>query len=82
MNLHTKNQAIQIFLHQLDQSKYNGKLVTRFRELVSDTDLLVARIIKKSPSEIPIVEIFKRIGPSNMLASINTSLIYDNELSR
>ncbi|XP_011268042.1 tudor domain-containing protein 7 [Camponotus floridanus] len=73
-------QAIQIFLHHLDQSKYNGKLVARFCELVSDTDLLVARIIKISSSGIPIVEIFKRIGPSNMLASINTSLIYDNEL--
>ncbi|KMQ98076.1 tudor domain-containing protein 7 [Lasius niger] len=76
------SQAMQIFLHHLDQSKYDGRLVARFRELVSDTDLLIARIIKKSPSGIPIVEIFKRIGPSNMLASINTSLIYDNELSK
>lgn len=76
-----KNQAIQIFLNHLDQSKYNGRLVTKFCELVSDIDLLVARIIKISSSGIPIVEIFKRIGPSNMLASINTSLVYDNELN-
>lgn len=77
-----KNQAIQIFLHLLDPSKYNGKLVARFRELVSDMDLFLAKIIKISPSGIPIVELFKRIGPNNMLASINTSLIYNNELSK
>ncbi|KAL6449346.1 hypothetical protein ACFW04_000747 [Cataglyphis niger] len=75
-------QAMQIFLHHLDQSKYNGSLVTRFRELVSDTDLLLAHIIKISPSGIPIVEIFKRIGPNNMMVSINTSLIYESELSK
>ncbi|XP_070158766.1 tudor domain-containing protein 7 [Polyergus mexicanus] len=73
-------QAMQIFLHHLDESKYNGSLVARFRELVSDTDLLLAHIIKISPSGIPIVEIFKRIGPNNMMASINTSLIYESEL--
>lgn len=82
VDLHAKNQAMQIFLHHLDQSKYNGSLVARFRELVSDTDLLLARIIKISPSRIPIVEIFKRIGPNNMMASINTSLIYESELSK
>lgn len=75
-------QAMQIFLHHLDQSKYNGSLVARFRELVSDTDLLLAHIINISPSRIPIVELFKRIGPNNMMVSINTSLIYESELSK
>ncbi|XP_072742893.1 tudor domain-containing protein 7 [Anoplolepis gracilipes] len=76
-------QAKQIFLHHLDQSKFNNeKLVARFRELVSGTDLLLAKIMKISPTGIPIVEIFKRIGPSNMLVSINTSLTFDSELSK
>jgi len=71
---------MQIFLHSIDPSMYNKKFVTRFRELVSDTDLLLAKVIRISPSGIPVVEIFKRVGPNNMLASINTSLIYDGEL--
>lgn len=77
-----KNQAMQIFLHNIDQTTYNKRLVTRFRELVSDTDLLLAKVIRISTSGIPVVEIFKRVGPNNMLASINTSLIYDGELSK
>ncbi|XP_071572100.1 tudor domain-containing protein 7 [Temnothorax nylanderi] len=79
---HIPPQAIQIFLHNIDQSKYNKKLVTRFREIVSDMDLLLAKVIRISPSGIPVVEIFKRVAPSNMLASINSSLIYDGELSK
>lgn len=73
---------MQIFLFSIDQSMYNKRFVTRFRELVSDTDLLVAKVVKISTSGIPIVEIFKRVAPGNMLASINTSLIYDGELSK
>ncbi|XP_018318285.1 tudor domain-containing protein 7 isoform X2 [Mycetomoellerius zeteki] len=75
-------QAIQIFLHNIDQSMYNKRFVARFQELVSDTDMLLARVIRISNSGIPVVEIFKRVGPSNMLASINTSLIYAGELSK
>ncbi|XP_036140516.1 tudor domain-containing protein 7 isoform X2 [Monomorium pharaonis] len=75
-------QAMQIFLHSIDQSMYNKRLETRFRELVLDTDLLLAKVIRISTSGIPVVEIFKRVGPSNMLASINTSLIYEGELSK
>lgn len=81
MRLYIK-QATPIFLHNVDQSMYGEKFVTRFNELVSDTDLLLAKVVKVTMSGIPIVEIFKRIGPNNMLASINTSLIYDEELMR
>ncbi|XP_018370811.1 PREDICTED: tudor domain-containing protein 7 [Trachymyrmex cornetzi] len=75
-------QAMQIFLHNIDQSMYNKRFVARFQELVSDTDMLVARVIRISNSGVPVVEIFKRLGPSNMLASINTSLLYAGELSK
>ncbi|KAH0955716.1 hypothetical protein HN011_002636 [Eciton burchellii] len=70
-------QATQIFLHQIDQSMYDERFVTRFRELVSDTDLLLAKILKISASGIPMVQIFKRVGPNNLLGCINTSLIYE-----
>ncbi|XP_039306153.1 tudor domain-containing protein 7 isoform X3 [Solenopsis invicta] len=73
-------QAMQIFLHNIDQLMYER--LTRFRELVSDTDLLLAKVIEISMSGVPVVEIFKRIGPSNMLVSINTSLIYEDKLSK
>ncbi|KYM99296.1 PREDICTED: tudor domain-containing protein 7 isoform X2 [Cyphomyrmex costatus] len=75
-------QAMLIFLHNIDQSMYNKRFVARFHELVADTDMLLARVIRITNSGIPIVEIFKRVGPSNMLASINTSLIYTSELSK
>lgn len=60
---------------------YDDKLVARFRELVSDTDLLLAKTIK-IVSGIPVVEIFKRVGPNNILASINQSVILDSQLSK
>ncbi|XP_011173312.2 tudor domain-containing protein 7A [Solenopsis invicta] len=73
-------QAMQIFLHNIDEWKYEK--LTRFRELVSDTDLLLAKVIAISMSGVPVVEIFKRIRPSNMLVSINASLIYEDKLSK
>jgi len=57
---------------------YNKKFVERFRELVWDVDLHLARVIRISLSEIPVMEIFKK-EPNNILASINTSLIYDGK---
>lgn len=71
---------MQIFLHDIDQC--NKRLVTRFRELVSDTDLLLAKIVRISTSGIPVVEIFKRDEMANVLTSINTSLIYDGKISK
>lgn len=61
---------------------YGEQLVTKFNELVSKSDLLLAKIMKLTTSGIPIIEIFKRIGPNNILASINTSLIYEEQLTR
>ncbi|XP_020295930.1 tudor domain-containing protein 7 isoform X2 [Pseudomyrmex gracilis] len=75
-------QAVQIFLHNVDTESHRGQFVERFRELVLDEDLLLAKVVKVSATGVPIVEIFKRIGPSNMLASINTSLTLGNELSK
>ncbi|KAL0103402.1 hypothetical protein PUN28_017578 [Cardiocondyla obscurior] len=75
-------QAMQIFLNKIDPLMYNRKLVTRFRELVSDTDLLTADVVEISTSGVPIVDISKRIEPNNMLVLINSSLIYDDKLSR
>ncbi|XP_032664575.1 tudor domain-containing protein 7-like [Odontomachus brunneus] len=73
-------QATQIFLHGIDQSIYGEKFVTKFNELVSDTDLLIAKVVRITISGVPVVQIFKRVQPSNMLASINESLIHDLEL--
>ncbi|XP_025155538.1 tudor domain-containing protein 7 isoform X2 [Harpegnathos saltator] len=74
-------QAMQVFLYNVDQSMYGDKLVTRFNELVSDTDLLIAKVFRVI-SGVPLVQIFKRVQPSNMLASINESLIHDEELTK
>lgn len=76
-----KKQATQIYLQNINPSMYDDKLVARFRELVSDTDLLLAKTIK-IVSGIPVVEIFKRVGPNNILASINQSVILDSQLSK
>ncbi|EZA47760.1 tudor domain-containing protein 7A [Ooceraea biroi] len=74
-------QATQISLHQIDQSTHDERFVTRFRELVSDEDLLLAKI-KDISNGVPTVQIFKRVGPNNLLGCINTSLLYDLELAK
>ncbi|RLU18009.1 hypothetical protein DMN91_010250 [Ooceraea biroi] len=70
-----------ISLHQIDQSTHDERFVTRFRELVSDEDLLLAKI-KDISNGVPTVQIFKRVGPNNLLGCINTSLLYDLELAK
>ncbi|XP_014473418.1 PREDICTED: tudor domain-containing protein 7 isoform X2 [Dinoponera quadriceps] len=75
-------QATQVFLHNIDQSMYGERFVVRFNELVSDTDLLIAKVVRVTTSGVPVVQIFKRVQPSNMLASINESLIHDEELTK
>ncbi|XP_067204061.1 tudor domain-containing protein 7-like isoform X2 [Linepithema humile] len=59
---------------------YDDKLVARFRELVSDTDLLLTKVIRIASGGIPVVEIFKRVGPNNILASINQAVNLDSQL--
>lgn len=61
---------------------YGERFVARFNELVSDTDLLIAKVVRVTISGVPVVQIFKRVQPSNMLASINESLIHDDELTK
>lgn len=76
-----QQQATQIYLQNIGPSMYDDKLVARFRELISDTDLLLAKVIR-FVSGVPEVEIFKRVGPNNILASINQSVILDSQLHK
>lgn len=62
-------------------SSFSERMVLRVRELVPfDERVLVKTVSARTPNRIPIVEIFKRIKPDNLLVSINNTLALDPDL--
>jgi hypothetical protein len=56
-------------------------MAIRVRELVPfDEHALVKIVSARTPNGIPMVEIFKRIQPDNLLVSINSTLAFDSDL--
>ncbi|XP_014606178.1 PREDICTED: tudor domain-containing protein 7-like isoform X2 [Polistes canadensis] len=74
-------QAIKVNLHDIEKSMFNEKMVSRLRKLVPHGQPILIKAISHSSVNTPLVEIFKRIQPDNILASINTTLVYE-ELER
>ncbi|XP_043486292.1 tudor domain-containing protein 7 isoform X2 [Polistes fuscatus] len=74
-------QAIKVNLHNIEESMFNEMMVSRLRKLVPHGQPILIRVISYSSVNTPLVEIFKRIEPDNILASINTTLVYE-ELER
>ncbi|XP_015187922.1 PREDICTED: tudor domain-containing protein 7B-like [Polistes dominula] len=74
-------QAIKVHLHNIEKSKFNEKMVSRLRKLVPQGQPILIRVIDYSSVNTPLVEMFKRIQPDNMLVSIHTTLLYE-ELER
>jgi hypothetical protein len=74
-------QAIKVHLHNVPCSSFSERMALRVRELVPfDECVLVKTVSTRTPSGIPIVEIFKRIQPDNLLVSINSTLAFDPDL--
>ncbi|KAF7386779.1 hypothetical protein HZH66_011231 [Vespula vulgaris] len=74
-------QAMKVHLHNIEKSMCNEKMVSRIRKLVPQGEPILMRVITHSTVGTPLVELFKRIQPDNVLASINTTLAYE-ELKR
>lgn len=72
-------QAIKVHLHNIDQSMFNEKMVTKLVELVPEGELLLVKIVT-TEDDTPVVEMFRRIQPSNMLVSVNNTLALEEEL--
>ena len=49
----------------------------RLQEMLSGKEAVVAKI-RKVQNGIPVIELFKRTIPDNLMASINQTLILDN----
>lgn len=66
-------------LESIPPSVFSEKLAEKIREMVTDdTEVLVKRT-SEDEIQIPRVEIFIRMPPSNILASINNTIVIDPE---
>ncbi|KAK1132304.1 hypothetical protein K0M31_016420 [Melipona bicolor] len=74
-------QALKVHLHNIDKSMFNGKMVAKLAELAPKNESLLIKVVSIE-SKTPIVELFKRIQPSNMLVSINNTLALEEELTK
>nr|XP_033339584.1 tudor domain-containing protein 7-like [Megalopta genalis]XP_033339585.1 tudor domain-containing protein 7-like [Megalopta genalis] len=74
-------QALKVHLHNIDNSMFNEKMVAKLKELAPSGDSLLVKVVS-SKNNVPVVELFKRIQPSNMLVSINNTLALEDELTR
>ncbi|KAG7205807.1 hypothetical protein KM043_007752 [Ampulex compressa] len=75
-------QALKVHLHNIEKSMFNAKMASRLVELAPCGESLLVKVVMPSVNNAPVVELFKRIQPSNMLVSINTTLIYEEDLLR
>lgn len=71
-------QAVQVNLLNLPASKLNVGVIHRLRELAPPNMLVITKCINVV-NGVPEVELFKRVQPDNMIASINTDLTFNYE---
>ncbi|XP_076247225.1 tudor domain-containing protein 7 tapas isoform X2 [Calliopsis andreniformis] len=74
-------QALKVHLHNIDNSIFNEQMVAKLVELAPKGEPLLVKVVS-SEKGVPVVELFKRIKPSNMLVSINNTLTLEKELAR
>ncbi|CAK9832538.1 Tudor domain-containing protein 7 [Anthophora retusa] len=74
-------QVLKVHLHNIDKSMFNEKMVAKLKELAPKREPLLVKVVS-SEDGIPVVELFKRIQPSNMLVSINNTLAFEEELTK
>lgn len=60
---------------------FNGKMVAKLAELAPKNESLLIKVVSIE-NKTPVVELFKRIQPSNMLVSINNTLALEEELTK
>lgn len=74
-------QALKVHLHNIDESMFDEKMVTKLAEIAPKGEPLLVKVVS-TENDIPVIELFKRIQPSNMLVSINNTLALEDELTR
>ncbi|XP_043254220.1 tudor domain-containing protein 7-like [Colletes gigas] len=74
-------QALKVLLHNIDKSMFNEKMVTKLAEIAPKGEPLLMKLVS-SKNGLQVVELFKRIQPSNMLVSINNTLALEDELMK
>ncbi|XP_014293584.1 tudor domain-containing protein 7A [Halyomorpha halys] len=72
-------QAIATKLHEVTSQAFTPEGMSRLRELLFG-ESVVAKI-RKVQDGTPVVELFKRTVPDNLMASINQTLILDSKLT-
>ncbi|OAD62297.1 Tudor domain-containing protein 7 [Eufriesea mexicana] len=75
------NYPAQVHLHNIDKSMFNEKMVAKLVELAPKGEPLIVKVVSVA-SGTPVVELFKRIQPSNMLVSVNNTLALEEELTK
>ncbi|KZC05161.1 Tudor domain-containing protein 7 [Dufourea novaeangliae] len=74
-------QAMKVHLHNIDKSMFNEKMAAKLAQIAPKGELLLVKVVS-TRNNVPVVELFKRIQPSNMLVSINNTLALEDELTR
>ncbi|XP_043287366.1 tudor domain-containing protein 7 isoform X2 [Venturia canescens] len=73
-------QAVKIALDKLESNMFSSEMVTRLRELAPASQVLILKVVKPSvDGSVPVVELFKRSPPDNILGSINNTLVHEYE---
>lgn len=60
---------------------FNEKMVAKLVELAPKGEPLIVKVVSVA-NGTPVVELFKRIQPSNMLVSVNNTLALEEELTK
>ncbi|XP_012284701.1 tudor domain-containing protein 7A [Orussus abietinus] len=77
------HQALKVRLHNIPPSIFSEKMVSRLTDLAPPSEPLLVKVVTPQSTDSPaVVELFKRIQPDNVLASINNTLILEPELIR
>ncbi|XP_031830738.1 tudor domain-containing protein 7 tapas [Nomia melanderi] len=69
-------QALKVHLHNIDKSMFNEKMVAKLTEIAPKGEPLLVKVVS-SENNVPVVELFKRLQPNNMLVSINNTVALD-----
>lgn len=72
---------MKVHLHNIDKSMFNEKMVVKLAELAPKGEPLIVKVVS-SIKGTPVVELFKRIQPSNMLVSVNNTLALEEEITK
>lgn len=73
-------QAVKVRLDKLEPNMFTKDMIARLQELAPAPQLLILKVVKPSVNcSLPVVELFKKSPPDNILGSINNTLLHESE---